>query len=699
MSGGATAGTATPITSLPYTDSDTSPGVSGLWYRYDGTAALNEVGIFVYTAVASLSLSVFSPDSTTGYPPNDALASVHNRAVQIPVADGIAYYLHVAGAAGAYTISVEAGPTDSVPAGSILINDDVNGPWPVALLDATDGTVLAFRSPFVNGENADVLADGTVLVHDRSAGDLVLYSSQLAEVTRLAGYTTGGARAYIRANSAGTHFYVGKSTGASTSSVTTVTAAGAFGPTTWHLTAGFLTACAANVAETILYYNVGAVGNAPIKRWDLLTDSALSDLVTGQGAMWNTRDDVLVLTDDTVVVGYENTTAATAPKVLRYDAAGATLNTYTITGARSTDLRLATARDDPTSFWVWAKLANGISRFQNLKASDGTVLTTFDAVQFEDGIYAGTETATPLARFGHSESCPFLILRAPLAESLTIAVTGYVLPPRHLEALCRGVMTLAALSPDARQRIINALGTVSPGCLLYTYESGTTTPLATYSDSALSVALPNPIVADSSGLFPAIYLLPAAYSFVLRNSLGELIWDADPVQDVGALLQATLTTLQATVTALGAASETKFCTTQFNAVTGTTGATLTDVVGLTGFTLAAAGVYKFDMNLSGVSTVNCGLKIGFGLTTATLTNFESLAEGYTASAVAVQHTTTATTGMTLFGQTAAVIGARISGRITVNAAGTLAVQAAQNAAHTDTTSVYVGSWATLTKIS
>ena len=146
-------------------------------------------------------------------------------------------------------------------------------------------------------------------------------------------------------------------------------------------------------------------------------------------------------------------------------------------------------------------------------------------------------------------------------------------------------------------------------------------------------------------------------------------------------------------------SETKFCTTQFDAVTGTTGATLTNVVGMTGFTLTAAGVYRFDVNIAGVSTANSGLKLGFGLTTATLTDFEGTGVGHTASAVAVQHTTTATSGMTIFGATAAYIHARLSGRITVNAAGTLAVQAAQNAAHADTTSVYVGSWATLTRVS
>lgn len=153
-------------------------------------------------------------------------------------------------------------------------------------------------------------------------------------------------------------------------------------------------------------------------------------------------------------------------------------------------------------------------------------------------------------------------------------------------------------------------------------------------------------------------------------------------------------------TGLGLVSgETKFCTTQFDAVTGTTGTTLTNVVGLTGFTLAAAGVYQFEVNIAGVSTANCGIKLGFKYTTATLTNMEAIGAGFTASAVAVQHSTSTTDQASLFAQTAAVIHVRITGRITVNAAGTLAVQAAQNAAHADTTSVYVGSYATFRRIS
>jgi hypothetical protein len=149
----------------------------------------------------------------------------------------------------------------------------------------------------------------------------------------------------------------------------------------------------------------------------------------------------------------------------------------------------------------------------------------------------------------------------------------------------------------------------------------------------------------------------------------------------------------------GTNSQTKFCTTEFVAVTGTTGTTLTNVVGLTGFSLAASGVYRFDVMITGVGTANSGIKLGFKYTTLTLTDMQCLAVGVTASAVVTVQSTTATDQATLFGNTGAILGVRLSGRITVNVAGTLAVQAAQNAAHADETKVYVGSWANFTRIS
>jgi hypothetical protein len=245
-------------------------------------------------------------------------------------------------------------------------------------------------------------------------------------------------------------------------------------------------------------------------------------------------------------------------------------------------------------------------------------------------------------------------------------------------------MTIAALVPTARQRVFDSVGVTEPGAKLWTYASQTTTPLATYSDAALTVANTNPVIADASGTFGAIFLLPQAYSLTLLDADDVLIWQQDDVADPGSLI--------------AGLTQTKLVTTQFNAVTGTTGATLTNLVGLTGFAVQAGAVYTFELNLSGVSTANCGLKIGFKYTTATLAALESVSQGFTASAVACQHTTSTTDQAALFGQTAAVIAVRIVGRITVTTAGTLAIQAAQNAAHADTSSIYIGSWARLTQV-
>lgn len=68
-----------------------------------------------------------------------------------------------------------------------------------------------------------------------------------------------------------------------------------------------------------------------------------------------------------------------------------------------------------------------------------------------------------------------------------------------------------------------------PGAKLWFYESGTDTPLATYSNVGLSIANTNPVVADAGGRFPNIFMLPEAYKVVLTDSLDDEIWTADPV--------------------------------------------------------------------------------------------------------------------------------------------------------------------------
>ena len=146
--------------------------------------------------------------------------------------------------------------------------------------------------------------------------------------------------------------------------------------------------------------------------------------------------------------------------------------------------------------------------------------------------------------------------------------------------------------------------------------------------------------------------------------------------------------------------QTKFCTTEFVAVTGTTGATLTDIVGLTGFSLAAAGVYLIDAYLMIASTTNCGIKLGLKLTTATLTSVGFATALEAASSVKNANFSTATDEASIVAdKDAAWTAVRFKGRIVVNAAGTVALRAAQETAHADETKVLVGSSVTLTRIS
>ena len=69
------------------------------------------------------------------------------------------------------------------------------------------------------------------------------------------------------------------------------------------------------------------------------------------------------------------------------------------------------------------------------------------------------------------------------------------------------------------------------GGLIYTYEAGTTTPQATYTTSAGTIAHPNPIVLNSAGRVPGgeIWLLPASYKFILQTSAAVLIASYDNV--------------------------------------------------------------------------------------------------------------------------------------------------------------------------
>jgi hypothetical protein len=80
-----------------------------------------------------------------------------------------------------------------------------------------------------------------------------------------------------------------------------------------------------------------------------------------------------------------------------------------------------------------------------------------------------------------------------------------------------------------------ATGTGLPliGGLLYTYQAGTSTPQATYTDYTLGTPNTNPIVLNARGE-ASVWLGSNTYKFVLQDSFGNPIWTADGVADTTA---------------------------------------------------------------------------------------------------------------------------------------------------------------------
>ena len=127
------------------------------------------------------------------------------------------------------------------------------------------------------------------------------------------------------------------------------------------------------------------------------------------------------------------------------------------------------------------------------------------------------------------------------------------------------------------------------------------------------------------------------------------------------------------------------CTAQTDSIT----TALANITGLTAQTLVAGATYRFRCVLPGTADGTSGIKYAFKLTTTTLTSIEATGIGYTASAVAVQHTTTTTDQTLLFDQGAAVIMTILEGSMVVGTGGTIALQIGT---HTGTTtcSCYLG---------
>src|SRR5260221_2050088 len=96
-----------------------------------------------------------------------------------------------------------------------------------------------------------------------------------------------------------------------------------------------------------------------------------------------------------------------------------------------------------------------------------------------------------------------------------LSILGLILGLAHIGQ----AQTSVALAPLAKQQFLSTTGApLASGCL-FTYISGTSTPLATYQDSTGTAQNTNPVILDIGGFAP-LRLSNSAYRFTLYSTGG-----------------------------------------------------------------------------------------------------------------------------------------------------------------------------------
>ena len=160
------------------------------------------------------------------------------------------------------------------------------------------------------------------------------------------------------------------------------------------------------------------------------------------------------------------------------------------------------------------------------------------------------------------------------------------------------------LAPLPVQSFRDSNGNPLAGGLLYTYSAGTSTPLATYTDSTGATPNANPIVLNSRGEANLWLTTGQSYKLILQDSLANLIWSVDQVGNATGVVPAA-SGANVDITSLGNNTTTIYTT----AGTATTYA----ITPVPAYTAYAAGM-SFMVNFALASGIAPTLAIS-GLTT------------------------------------------------------------------------------------
>lgn len=428
--------TATVISNLPYstTQDVNDAGVTKTVFYKLNLARSQMVGFWFFGDLAT-----YKPRVTLVV---DAGSANHPVAINVPgqfwAVANTDYWFQVVSDTGdvspaILTVAIEAFTEPaSFPAGSIIINDEAYDPLvphPAVVISGVDGSVLGFVAPVVSGESGDALADGTFAFEDLSGAtdDIVrvkIYTPSMHVVATVAPSHPQGSweQTFIGSDGAET-FFLGWN-GASPA-YRTMSKTGVLGTLVSTLAGSDLTGLAGSPDGTILYYAAFNGGTKSVRRWDIPGASQLSDLVVNL-ATYEPKD-IIVMADGTVVVEWSKNGGQTT-QVRSYASDGTLLHTFDHSAETWSTVRLARGEDDNT-FLYWEKKPPGDPdrgdwRITELDPVSGATIATLTGENvFSRGTEAKAASLTP-PRFGTPESCPLVVLRAPLLVTPTLPEPG-----------------------------------------------------------------------------------------------------------------------------------------------------------------------------------------------------------------------------------------------------------------------------------
>lgn len=402
---------------FPYSDSfnvHDSGYTHTIWGVYTG-----EVGIKVLGTFGFGDLTTYRPRSQVYVGLSDTLSTAFidnvNRALQIPVDPGVDFYTRYTPNSGNPTPAVllfnaQHAPDLAVEGGELVVPDDLF--LRAAILSLSPDYAVRRFEIFSPGEAGDILPSGVMAMENIVDVTVDIYNADFSLLVKLAINSSTSAGS-IRANPTLNKFFA-YSRAPNPDQIVSILPSGVIDATYTLLGINnTVRAIAVGNDEITLYYSSSTGDTAAVHRWDLFNSSALPDLVNlgTSTSIW----DIHVLLDGTILVLFVNFSLGGI--IRHYQTDGTLLHTYDYADNAEefpfgTPPRIARANDDPASFWYWRHPTSplGISKFLNIRISDGAVLRTHLSVEYELGAYTPAETATPISRFGNSFSCPFWVL-------------------------------------------------------------------------------------------------------------------------------------------------------------------------------------------------------------------------------------------------------------------------------------------------